>query len=283
LLALADPNEITEALQPLVEFRFDPDSSLKGHSLGNLLMAALTSVHSGVQEAVDEMARILRIRGQVLPVTLDRANLCAELEDGEVLCGESNIDLRGVKQPRISRVFLDREVQANPRAIQAVLDADAVVMGPGDLYTSIIPNLLATGVAQAIAETKATRIYVCNLMTKLGETDDFTANDFVREMVRYLGGPFIDAVIVSSQAVPEDVQERYAQEGAEPVSFDSTPHDNGIRWLLCDDVAQLSSERKVRHSAEGLARAISAINRYRNDLQVSVKPLETVATTPASI
>ena len=283
LLALAESNEMTEALRPLVEFRFERGSSLNGHSLGNLLMAALTSVHSDGQAAVDEMSRILHVRGQVLPVTLERANLCAELENGEFLRSESAIDLRGERHPRISRVFLDSAVDANPRAVEAIMAADAVVLGPGDLYTSVIPNLLANGIAQAIAETAATRIYVCNLMTKLGETDDFRASDFVCEITRYLGGPHLDWAIVNSQAVPAEIRTRYLAEEAQPVEIDQKRVHENISWFFGNELAQLSALKKMRHQADGLAKAIVDVaERGRPAMEPRLRPtLRPVPAPPA--
>ena len=226
LLGLSEDNETTRPLRELIGFRFREESSLNGHSLGNLLLAALTTLGEDLERAVDQMAGLLQITGRVVPVALERADLCAELGDRRIVRGESNIDLRGERSPRIERVFLEPTVPANPKAITAILDADAVVLGPGDLYTSIIPNLLAEGIPQALAATKATRIYVCNLMTKLGETDDFKASDFVREIVRYMGGPHLDWTLINTRLVSESIQAAYGEEGALPVhaDMDQTQH-----------------------------------------------------------
>lgn len=220
ILGLCEDTEANRSLRELLDFRFNRDSSLNGHSLGNLLLAALTTLGKDLELAVDEMARLLRITGQVVPVSLDRADLCAELEDGRLLRGESTIDLRRQRDPRIMRVFLDPGVSANPKAIGAILDADVVVLGPGDLYTSIIPNLLVDGISEALAATQATRVYVCNLMTKLGETDDFQASKFVGEMIHYLGSPCLDWVMVNSGQMSQEVKEAYHKEGASPVAVD---------------------------------------------------------------
>ncbi|MEI2420106.1 2-phospho-L-lactate transferase CofD family protein, partial [Arthrospira platensis SPKY2] len=143
-----------------------------------------------------------------------RADLCAELADGRVLHGEASIDQRVAPLPRIERVFLDRQVTANPRALRAVREADAIVIGPGDLYTSILPVFLVDGMAEAFAASAATRIMVCNLMTKRGETDGFRASDFVREFERYAGDARLDWAIVNT-AIPEAaVQAAYDHEGA---------------------------------------------------------------------
>ena len=220
LLGLSEDNQATKRLRDLIGFRFRRESSLNGHSLGNLFLAALTTLGKDIESAVDEMSRLLQITGRVIPVALERADLCAELWDGRVVRGESNIDLRGESSPRIKRVFLDPPTRANPKAVQAILEAEAVVLGPGDLYTSIIPNLLAEGIPDALASTRAARVYVCNLMTKLGETDDFKASDFVREIIRYLGGPNLDWALVNTRDVSETVRQAYLGESAYPVESD---------------------------------------------------------------
>ncbi|MBI4220994.1 MAG: YvcK family protein, partial [Chloroflexi bacterium] len=165
LVALGEEGEATEALRDAFEFRFSKESSLNGHSVGNLLLAALTTLHRDVEGAIAEMSQILRLKGRVIPVSLAQADLCAELEDGTIVRGESRIDLRRKSLPRIREVFLDPGAPANPRAMEAILEADAVVLGPGDLYTSVIPNLLADGIVPALRKTTAALVYVCNLMT----------------------------------------------------------------------------------------------------------------------
>lgn len=203
------------------------------------------------------MSRLLRISGQVLPVTLERADLCARLQSGEVIRGESNIDLRGQRSPKIDRVFLDPQVSASPRALSAIMDADVVVLGPGDLYTSIIPNLLVTGVSEALATTQATCIYVCNLMTKLGETDDFKASDFVGEMVRYMGGPHLDWVMVNSQEVPAEVRDAYLAEEAVPVVPDMELVRKQVPGVLA---ARLSNNQvPLKHDQKRVAEAVARI------------------------
>lgn len=220
LLGLSEDSESNRALRELLDFRFQQESSLKGHSLGNLLLAALTTIGKDLEPAIEEMSRLLRITGRVIPVALDRADLCAELYNGDVVIGESNIDLRRQRDPRIKHVFLNPSASASPRAIDAILEADVVVLGPGDLYTSIVPNLLAKGIPEALAQTQATRIYVCNLMTKLGETDDFKTSDFVRQIIQYLNGPNLDWALINTQEISKDIQEAYLAEGAHPVICD---------------------------------------------------------------
>ncbi|MEX0762476.1 MAG: gluconeogenesis factor YvcK family protein [Dehalococcoidia bacterium] len=257
LVALAEDDGNTAALRMAFNFRFSKKSSLNGHSVGNLILAALTSRHQGLQGAIDEMSQMLKLRGRVMPVTLERADLCAELEDGTVVRTEAAIDLRGEETPAIRRVFLDREVAANPRAIEAILQADAVVLGPGDLYTSIVPNLLAGGIPEALRETKAPIIYVCNLMTKLGETGGYGASDFAAAIVRYLGGRKIDFAVVHTEPVPDEIREQYAAEGATPVNPDLEDLSLHAREIVTGVYANPGP--KFRHDQERLAYAVLSV------------------------
>lgn len=253
LVALSDSSS-TSSLRTASEFRFSSDSSLKGHSLGNLLLAALTSLHHNVEDAISEMSRMLDIKDKVIPVALDPADLCADLEDGSQLRGESTIDLRGGNMPRIKNMFLEPVVDANPRALEAIENADAIVLGPGDLYTSIVPNLLARGFADAVARSKAPKIYVCNLMTKLGETEGFTTSDFASEIVRYLGGTSLDCVLVNSRPVPSDALVKYASEGAVPVVHDEANIYPFSRSVMA--VPLSINHPKVRHDPERVSEAV---------------------------
>ena len=253
IVALSDDAEDVDSLRSASEFRFSADSSLNGHNLGNLLLAALTAMHDDIETGIRVMSRMLRVRGQVIPVALDPADLCAELEDGSVLRGESTIDLRRSDLPAIRNVFLDPVVKANPRALDAISEADAIVLGPGDLFTSIVPNLLVRGVPEAIRASGASTIYSCNLMTKHGETDDFTASDFVAQVSQYLGSK-IDWAITNSRPIPLNTQKLYASEGAAPVTVDDDEVGKYARRHMSVLLSQ--SGEMVRHDAHRLAEAI---------------------------
>jgi len=256
LMALSEEFGPAATLQSLLGFRFDEDSSLHGHNLGNLMLAALTSLYD-VEGAIDQLSRALRVRGRVAPVSLDPADLGAELEDGAFLRGEAVIDLRGSPRPRIARLFLDPAAKANPRAVQAILEADAVILGPGDLFTSIIPNLLVDGIPQALSRTPARLIYVCNLMTKPGETDDFTASDFLGALNCYLGDASIQWAIVNTAPVPRAIREVYARQGAFPVEADvERLARHGIKSRVG---AFANGQIPLRHDPEPLAEVILSL------------------------
>ena len=257
LLALGEENEMTRGLRSAIDFRFSDNSSLNGHNVGNLMLAALTTLEDDVQGAIDEMSRMLRLQGQVLPVTLEHADLCAELEGGRVVHSEAEIDLRAEESPRINRVFLDHEVMANDRAVDAILEADVVVLGPGDLYTSIIPNLLAKGIPEALRETDATLIYVCNLMTKRGETDGYAASDFAAAIVQYMGGRKLDWVVGNSQPIPKVVLRTYHEEHASPVVVNEKDLERYTHRVMTAPLSVVSP--KVRHDPDRLAESIASI------------------------
>lgn len=199
-------------------------------------------------EALEDAAEILNTAGNVIPVTLDHATLCAELDDGSVIHGEDAIDRPEGRPVRpIQRVYLDPEARASVRARKALERAETVLIGPGDLYTSIIPCLLVDGIAEAIRSCEGEVIYICNVMTKHGETDSFAASDFVRELHRYLGRR-VDTALVSTSAYPQALLDAYAREHAYPVH----PDLDEVRALVPRVLPGLFSttERLIRHDAE---------------------------------
>ena len=252
ILALSGDDEKASAMRAAFDFRFSSSSSLRGHSVGNLVLAALTTaMDTGITGAIAELSRMLDIAGRVIPVTLEDAHLCAELADGRVVKGESAIDLRGEETPPIRRVFLDRNVKANPDAIAAIAEADLVVLGPGDLYTSVVPNLLADGVGQALKSTSARLVYVCNVMTKLGETAGYDAAMFAKTVWQYLGGRKLDYAVINAQMIPENVIARYLAEGAMPVDPDGEEALKYANETVHEPLLNLGPP--VRHDSERLA------------------------------
>ena len=245
-------NDQIASLNSALGFRFDSGSSLQGHSVGNLVLAALTTVYNGVQGAIDELSSMMQLKGQVVPVTLDEAHLCARLIDGAVIRTESAIDLRGANGPGIIEVFLDADVKANPRALDAIKGADAILLGPGDLYTSVIPNLLVEEVSNAIRDTDVPVIYACNLMTKLGETAGYGASTFASEVVRYTGGRKLDYLLVNSAKFSDEVLKVYAAESSTPVEHDNGNAEKFSNHILVDDLAYVDG-LTVRHNSERLA------------------------------
>lgn len=258
LVALSPQGDTQVAgLVRALDFRFDSESSLNGHSVGNLVLAALTTAYDGIQGAIDEVSRMLKTLGQVVPVTLDHAHLSARLIDGQIIHTESAIDLRGSNGPGISEVFLDAEVSANPRALEALTKADAILLGPGDLYTSVIPNLLVKEISDVIRDTDSPVIYACNLMTKLGETAGYGVSTFAREVVRYIGGRKLDYLLVNNSEFSDEVLRVYAAEEAAPVVLDNGIAENYAHEIMIGDLASVD-ELTVRHDYERLAGIVMA-------------------------
>lgn len=215
LVALADKETLMEEL---FQHRFSIGDGLNGHTMGNLLIAAMTQIVGDFEAAVREMSKVLAIRGHVLPATLNHCRLCAELEDGSIVEGESEIPKAG--KP-IKRVFLKPgDCEPVAEALEAIADADLIVLGPGSLYTSVIPNLLVRGMADAIAKSPAATVYVCNIMTQPGETDSYKASEHIRAIHQHAGSGLINYAIVNSEDIPKTLLRKYKQDGAVPVAAD---------------------------------------------------------------
>lgn len=252
LIALSDSNE--KVLSDLFNYRFGEATSLKGHSMGNLLLTALEKITGNFSSAVDEAVRILNVKGSVIPVTLSNTRLYAELENGAVVEGESNIDIpKHDGNVKIKNVFLKPQVAANPKAVEAIKEADAVILGPGDLYTSILPNIIIPGIAEAIKTTKAKVIYNVNIMTKFGETNDFKASDFIREIEGYIGEGIIDFVTINTQKPKGEIVERYKREHVEFVEDDLKNDKRLVEGNF------LRRGMFLRHDPEKLAKGLSKI------------------------
>ncbi|MBI2884638.1 MAG: YvcK family protein [Candidatus Omnitrophica bacterium] len=249
LVALADTEPL---MQRLFQYRFTHGSALEGHSFGNLFLTAMTQITGDFETAVRASSKVLAIRGRVVPSTCDRVRLVAEHEDGSVTIGESKISASPVP---IRRVYLE-PASAKPTAdaIEAIREADAVILGPGSLYTSIIPNLLVDGVADAVVQSKALKIYVCNVMTQFHETSGFKASDHVRALVAHTNPGALHLCIINTRTVPSELLEKYRKEDAFPVDADA----DQIRALGYQVVAEplMSAQDHVRHDPDRLAKLI---------------------------
>jgi uncharacterized cofD-like protein len=251
LVALADDEAM---VTDLFKYRFSEGEGLSGHSFGNLFLAAMSGITGNFDKAIKESSRVLNIKGRVLPSTLGIVRLCARLEDGSVVEGESNISMSG---QRIKQVFFDPPYAAPlAEVVAAIAEADAIVLGPGSLFTSIVPNVLVDRVAREIAASPAVKIYVCNVMTQPGETDGMTASDHVEALFENAGVKICDYAIVNDEP-PSKLREVYAKEGQIPVTADV----DRIRELGVTPVrAQMISETvNVRHDPEKLAEQVLGV------------------------
>lgn len=211
LVALAE----TETLMDRVfQHRFRQEGSLQGHNLGNLLLAAMTEITGDFVSAIRETSKVLAVRGKVIPATLERITLGAIMADGRRVTGETAIRQYGEK---IQEIFLLPECSPVPETLQAIAEADAIIIGPGSLYTSIIPNLLVTGISEAINASPAVTFYISNIMTEQGETDEFTAADHLQVISRYSGEQLIDYAVINCGDIDENRLKRYQEERAIPV------------------------------------------------------------------
>lgn len=215
LSALADTEPL---LAEVLKYRFPNGTGLAGHSLGNLILAAVTDITGDFVTGITELSRIFAVRGQVLPAANQSIVLKAEMEDGSIVVGESAIPKSGL---RIRKVFLEpADVEALPEAVQALREADAILIGPGSLYTSIIPNLIVPKLAEAIVRSDAVKLFVCNVMTQPGETDGYSVSDHLDAVHAHIGHHLFDYVIVNDGEIPPQVESLYAEQGAKAVHLD---------------------------------------------------------------
>ncbi|GIO87452.1 gluconeogenesis factor [Paenibacillus faecis] len=250
LTALAD---VEPLLSDMLSYRFASGSGLAGHSLGNLILAAITDISGDFVTAVRELSRVFAVRGRVLPAAGQAVVLHAEMDDGTIITGESKIPEAGGK---IKRIFLEpEEVEPLPEAVDAIREADAILIGPGSLYTSIIPNLLVPKLAEAVLENeKAIKIFVCNVMTQPGETDDYTVSDHLQAVYEHVGHHLFDYVIVNDGEIPTQVQDFYAEKGAKPVQVDWDVVTGRGYKVIADTLVLF--RRYLRHDADKLSHHI---------------------------
>ena len=253
LLALADTEPLMEEL---LQYRF-PEGKLDGQCFGNLFIAAMDGISDSFEEAIKKMSDVLAVTGKVLPVTLADVRLFGELENGVIIEGESKISKREAhKDIRIKRVFLKpADAQPLKEATDALKEADAIVLGPGSLYTSIIPNLLVNDIVKHIEGSRAIKIYVSNIMTQPGETTGYTLQDHVNEIQQYSVKKIIDYAIVNDGKIPHELREKYTQEGAAEVEIDKERIAiNGIEIIEGNFVSIYKN--LVRHDSKKLASII---------------------------
>jgi uncharacterized cofD-like protein len=250
---LAALSEVEPLIIELFQHRFHSNGDLSGHSLGNLILAAMTNITGNFAHAVQELSRVLNVKGKVLPSANEIVMLHAEMEDGTIVSGESKIPFSGKK---IKRVFLTpQHIDPLPETIHSIQRADFIIIGPGSLYTSILPNLLIPGIGEAVYHAKAQKIYICNLMTQAGETNDYTASDHVRAIYDHIGYSSIHKVIVNNGVFPNDIIEKYKQELAIPVVHDE---ENLLKLgleIIAEPIAAFENGI-IRHDPKKLAKII---------------------------
>lgn len=252
--------EVDPDLGELLNFRFK-EGSLSGHTLGNIILAALNETSPSFDEAVKKFCRMTSIVGTVFPVTNENIRLSALLEDGSRIDGESRIGVHR-ENNGIERVFLTpRRPKAVEGALKAIKNADVIVLGPGSLYTSIIPNLLVDGISDAIAESGALKIYVCNIMTQAGETEGYTLSGHLEAIERHSYKGIADVVIANNGVIPESLRLKYAKEYANIVPIDAEKIMD--RSSVLQGNLLLIRNEKIRHNFSRLSRTIIQIAKTR--------------------
>ncbi len=249
LVALADKEPLME---DLFQYRFHKAGDLRGHSFGNLFIAAMTEVLGDFEEAVEESSKVLAIRGKVLPSTNEKVNLAALYEDGTEIIGESEIPNT---EKSIKGVYLKpSNVEITKRAQEALLEADYILVGPGSLYTSLLPNLLVKGMVESIKKSKAKKIFITNVMTQPGETTGFTAYDHIKTVYDHVGKDIFDYIIINKNGSDKKLLEKYAEEGAYPVKEDLDKL-NKLNIKIVEGKL-LQSKDYIRHDPHKLAETL---------------------------
>ncbi len=257
LLALSEGNR-AKILRNLFMYRFDKvGSSLHDHSFGNLFLVALSRIYGGEIEGIKKASELLNLRGKVLPVSVDPSHVHAILENGKEIVGETNIDIpKHDGKLRIDKVFLHPKAKLHPETRQAILDADLIVICPGDLYSSLVPNFLAEGMSEALKKSKAKKVVVCNLLTKWGETHGFVASDVLKELLKYTKLKQFDYAICNSENMNKKLLVKYAAENKFPLYCDPDIRKYAKKVVLGK---YFSKADIARHDPERLAKAIVSL------------------------
>lgn len=265
LVALSEEKGDSEwILRKLFVYRFVRGKGTKGMTFGNLFMAALADILGSQKEAIKKISQVLKIKGRVLPVTFDNSNLVAIYENGKKVVGEHFIDEpRHDGRLKIKRAYLKPESRVNPEAAKAILEADLIIIGPGDLYTSLIVNLLVKGIVEVVRKTRAKIIYILNLMTRYGQTHGLAAKDHVQALEQYLGKNCLDFVLVNSKSIPKTALKKYEKENEFPViddlkdSYFKVIRGNFLSEKETKKVAgDILKRSLIRHDSDKLAKAI---------------------------
>lgn len=243
-------------MEELLQYRFK-DGRLKNQNFGNLFLAAMDGISDNFEDAVQKMSSVLAVKGKVLPVTLEDMVLEAELENGNKVRGESIIGEEVIEQDsRIKKLkIFPEDAKALDDAISAIEDADAIVLGPGSLYTSILPNLLVKDITRSIKKSKALKLYICNIMTQPGETQKFSVSDHIKVIFDHCGRDIIDCVIANEESIHPDLRDKYYAEGSDIVNLDIEELEKLGVDVVKDDLTE-TQKTYVRHNAQKLAKII---------------------------
>lgn len=253
ILALI-PQETNEIFRKLLDYRFKKGNGLSGHNFGNLFLTALSDITGSEVNAIKELSKLLKLKGQVLPVSTTNSNLYAKLINGDIIKGETNIDIPKNYNEfiKIKEVYLEPQAHAYDQSIIAINNADIVIIGPGDLYTSLIPNLITQGISDSLKKTNAKKIYICNVMSKFSETHGYKSSDYLKEILKYTD---INYMIVNNKEINNlELLNKYASENAYPVIYDSIESKLLNVEIIEDDV--ISESLLIRHDQNKLSKTV---------------------------
>ncbi|SNZ07078.1 conserved hypothetical protein, cofD-related [Persephonella hydrogeniphila] len=256
IVALAEDEDI---LAKVFQYRFKEGDGLKGHSFGNLFLSVLTKITGDFLDAVEITSDILKIKGKIIPSTDQLVDIVAEFTDGKIIKGETQITEYGKKlKGKIKKIWMEpADVKAPEEAVEKIENADVIILGPGSLYTSIIPNLLVEDIKNAVIHSNAYKIYICNVMTQYGETDRFSASEHINTIHEIVKSPFINAAILNTTIPPDELLRKYMKENAEPVTADAGNISRMGITVYAEDL--LDTGDYVRHNPEKLARTLVKI------------------------
>ncbi len=259
ILALANTEP---KMEKLLQYRFT-EGSLKGQNFGNLFIAAMNEIYGSFEKAVKETCNVLAVTGKVLPMTLENVTLCAVLENGDVLKGESRIPVETIKAgSRIDYIYMEPKISYPlEESVEAINDADVIVLGPGSLYTSVIPNLLVNNIVDTINNAKAPKVYIANVMTQPGETDGYDVLDHVNAILKHSTKDFLDYVIANTEEIPFEILEKYVMDGSQPVLL-GRDHEKILKSmnikLIGEKLVDIKNEY-IRHDNMKLSKIIMDI------------------------
>lgn len=241
---LVSLSTVEPLVEDLLQYRFNTYSDLDKHAMGNLLLTAMYNITGSLTTSLESLSKIFNLKGKVLPFTEDKAVLVANTYEGETIEGQSKINKAG---KHIKNIKYKRKVKVVPEVIKAVHEADLVIIGIGSLYTSIIPNLLSPEMKKALKESTAKKMYVCNIMSEHGETDDYNVSDCIKNINKYVCKDFIDVVLVNNKKVPDNILELYKEEHSKQIMLDEeNVNAMGVK-LITSDLLFISKHNQVRH------------------------------------
>ncbi len=250
---LVSLSEVEPLIEDLLQYRFNTDDSLNNHPMGNLLLTALYNITGNLTESLRSLSKIFNIKGTILPFTEDNPILVAHTKDGKIIEGESKITKAGKE---IDYIEYKEKVKPTREVIKAIDEADLIIFGIGSLYTSIIPNLLSTEVVNSLINSKAKKMYVCNIMSEHGETDGYKVSDCIKKINSYVKDNMIDVVLVNSTEVPDEIKNRYLEETASQIEVDYDVLNNMNVEVIEDELLDINEVKEVRHNPYRTALAI---------------------------